>query len=243
LCGIFGVAGKFKNTDALKVFTDLAELNRDRGQLGYGLLVGNLDNTGMITKGPGDMDFSKIFDEGSASRGQTRFSVDNTIALLGHTRAPTGGTPTDTINCHPFSHELAGIDLAHNGILIDHEQLRALHPTVPEDVKTDSIALLYAIADEYMARRDLNLSAAIRSTCTRVRGSFACWIWERPLKSVYVFRSISPIHYRIDSQMFAFSSTPFEDSKELDEGRVLEYNAYLCHLYDRGKFVNYTYYA
>jgi glucosamine 6-phosphate synthetase-like amidotransferase/phosphosugar isomerase protein len=148
--------------------------------------------------------------------------------ILGHTRAPTGGAPVDFDNNHPFSAELHNgwpgrVYLAHNGILLNHVELRQVYGFyVPPQVQTDSAVIPYMVLAHWRERG--SIAEGIRQVCEELRGSYACWLWAAGLASLYVFRCISPLYYRRDDGLFAFSSVMFSGSVELPEGVVLEYN-------------------
>lgn len=243
MCGIFGIIGNISERSVSK-FIQLTTVNQERGQLGYGLLVANADGSGYVEKGAGEVDIVvKLAD----IELEKKVNMGQMIALLGHTRAPTGGAPVDKDNNHPFS--VSSLLLAHNGIIINEKELRLKHTNIPEQVKTDSIVILYEILSHWETP---SISDAVRLACEVIRGSYACWLWETWMKSLYLFRCISPLYVTdippedgsISADTFAFSSMPTEDvASELPQGRIIEYNAVMKALYGRGTFNFYTPYV
>ena len=156
------------------------------------------------------------------------------MVLLGHTRAPTGGAPVDYVNNHPF--EIGGYYLAHNGILINHEEVRKTLRSVPDEVQTDSITILHSIWEKDGAIED-----RIRKACEELKGSYACWLYDQALLQLYLFRCISPLFVRtMRSGTLAFSSEDFPLSVEFPEGVIARYTVRQAAFEERGHFSYYT---
>lgn len=90
---------------------------------------------------------------------------------IGHTRWATHGGPTDA-NAHPHISNDGKLAVIHNGIIENYVELRTelekRGHTFTSETDTESVAHL--LSDEFKKTSDL--SAAMRSVCKQLRGSF-----------------------------------------------------------------------
>ncbi|WP_049985957.1 glutamine--fructose-6-phosphate transaminase (isomerizing) [Halobellus rufus] len=111
---------------------------------------------------------------------------------IGHTRWSTHGAPSDA-NAHPHTDGENRVAVVHNGIIRNHETLRAElrdrgHEFTSE---TDTEVIPHLVADALDAGRDP--SAAFRSAVDRLEGSYAIAIVVEDSDEVYATRRGSPL--------------------------------------------------
>jgi len=242
MCGIFGVAGDVDKKEVDLFFGELLDANQERGQSAYGITLAYQRGT-VVKKGRGILDKNQASIYYREVPDSWRTFLPR--ALLGHTRAPTEGAPIDYDNNHPF--QINSLYLAHNGILINHKEVRqSLLPFLRSSIVTDSYVLLGTIWKEYRAYGEIpsRLSDAIVAACETIKGSFACWLWRNP--DLYLFRCISSLYYRHDKYLpdgtsaLVFSSERLPGGIELPEGIVLHFNTVWGYLERSGKFSYYS---
>ena len=124
MCGQCGIIlGKKRRTrkelEALgNMFTELLRYNERRGRDATGIYIADKNGIGKILKAP----ISAIHLTESSKYQEAIQSISNkTVALLGHTRWKTVGTPMVNENNHPISTEhCIG---THNGTIMNHNDL------------------------------------------------------------------------------------------------------------------------
>jgi glucosamine 6-phosphate synthetase-like amidotransferase/phosphosugar isomerase protein len=216
MCGIFGVvnfAGIVPND--LRVFEKLMYLNAKRGDRAFGMYDGQ-----RILKYSADWVWNlDVISELEYSQGQRRIYKSNIV--LGHHRAPTHGSPLDDNNNHPFKYK--DLVLAHNGIILNHKELRKEFPGDNPNIVTDSYTILTCIADKawpYVTTE--GYVKAVKEALSLLKGSFACWLYSESRGVLVVFNNISPIHVYVEKDSrLVFSSEPFEDAITEPNGRLL----------------------
>ena len=129
--------------------------------------------------------------------------TNQTIAIVGHTRAATTGSPAVNDNNHPiYDAPLLGV---HNGVIHNHRQLRAEYGAVAD---VDSAVILSVIKSELVGDEPLtrkNLVAAL----PKLQGSFAIAVTDLRDDSLFLARNAgSPmvITQRTNGQLW-FAST------------------------------------
>ena len=107
---------------------------------------------------------------------------------IGHTRWATHGKPTKT-NAHP--HSSNSFTLVHNGIIENHEQLKAeLKPKMTSETDTEVLAWLF---DRELKDKG-NVRSALVEALKQVRGTFGLALIHHDTPNVlYVARRSSPI--------------------------------------------------
>lgn len=226
MCGIFGLI----STTAVSQqrFIELAEHNRQRGNLGFGYTVGTaVDRTFTLhtSRHPGPFDPATV-------------AFSSARLALGHIRAPTAGQTTDLAAIHPFA---AGDGLlAHNGLLLNHTAFP--HWQLPAAQPIDSHVILGGI----QAHLDAGLAApdAIRATVSRLDGQQACWYWHNPGQKLYLWRVMAPIFIQPTAVDFTFSSLRAPGLSDLlPEGVVFELDPFTLRFVDITDFSYYSPYG
>lgn len=199
MCGIFGIVSLEQETQA--AFVALAELNKARGNRGFGGLWGD---GGALVPFRQPQPFDPTLVPAQAARVQ-----------LGHIRAPTGRQSTAVTDVHPFSAPCGW--LAHNGLLLNHEQFPQWQ--LDTAVMVDSAFILGGIQAHVAA--GLALPMAIRQTVEKLQGQQACWLWARPQGALYLWRVMAPVYIGHGHGRFVFSSVKHETAYErLAEGVI-----------------------
>nr|WP_073186718.1 glutamine--fructose-6-phosphate transaminase (isomerizing) [Tessaracoccus bendigoensis] len=93
--------------------------------------------------------------------------LPSTNIAIGHTRWATHGAPTDR-NSHP--HVAGRIAIVHNGIIENHDQLRAELPGDEFSSETDSEVAAHLLRREVEAGK--GLTEAVRAVVARLEGAF-----------------------------------------------------------------------
>lgn len=110
---------------------------------------------------------------------------------IGHTRWATHGEPSD-LNAHPHTDMKGDIAVVHNGIIENHEQLRAMLEgrgcVFVSQTDTEVIAHLLNVLDEG------NMAVTLRRAAAMLRGSYAlCVLTAREPGRLFCTRLDSPL--------------------------------------------------
>jgi glucosamine 6-phosphate synthetase-like amidotransferase/phosphosugar isomerase protein len=225
MCGIFGA------TD-LKTYESLYTANKVRGNFAGGSLYVAEAGDMYLKKWSGVKTSEEILDEYT-------WSHENTI-YMGHTQAPTSAERSYTVtSTHPFEH--GWFIVAHNGVLENHEAIQEEHLQSAEgdcdgmifnsmESKVDS-SVIPALIDELYVGCDV---LAINEAFSLIKGTFACWVYSKHTKSVYLVRSGSTLFGNDATGSFSSIAVPEVASSELSEGLI--YKVTTAGLSDVGKF-------
>jgi len=212
MCGIFGVIAKGSRQPIdYAQFRQLGAVNIERGNRAFGgLLIGE---TEQIFR----------FAHPYAPELIPLEAAQPHIAL-GHIRAPTGGQSEDVAEVHPF--ETRDLLLAHNGLLLNHEQFpqwRVIDPAL----HVDSQVIVGGIQCALDAGE--SVTQAIKSTVEKLDGQQACWLWHKPTQMIYVWRVMSPIYVSADESLPFITFSSVRDATQpqtlLEEGHIYQLDA------------------
>lgn len=127
-------------------------------------------------------------------------------AAIGHTRWATHGSPT-LINAHPHLNQEETIAVVHNGIIENHNEIRALledsgYSFISE---TDTEVITHLI--DYNRKHSKNLQKAIEKTLSELRGAYAVLIMssEEP-DTLYTAKLSSPLVLGVGKQAMFIAS-------------------------------------
>ncbi|MGD9702360.1 MAG: hypothetical protein AB7Q42_01045 [Acidimicrobiia bacterium] len=144
MCGLFGVLaapGQQLREQQILTFTHLGRQARRRGSDASGIV--RVDAGGAITVVKSDLDFGALA-KSPAARNLTDLARRGSArALFGHSRLETHGFSAAVENNQPVI--VGDWVVLHNGIITNHEQIRADHPSVDVngiDSDTASIGVL-----------------------------------------------------------------------------------------------------
>jgi len=245
MCGLFGFSSYGKNSiKNLNVLTNsLAEQAAERGT----------DATGIAFCMSGKVNILK--EPKSAYKINFKHS-DKVSALVGHTRHATQGDVKLNYNNHPFPGRVKGrtFALAHNGVLMNDEELRKSLRLPKTKIKTDSYIAVQLIE----SKKTLNADS-IKYMAEKVNGSFSFSIIDDtnniylvkgdsplsiihfPRLKIYVYASTEEILWRslIDSPLFdEVKSGEFSEVK-ITEGDILKICSDGNLVYDKFEYTHY----
>ncbi|MFB6080811.1 MAG: glutamine--fructose-6-phosphate transaminase (isomerizing) [Haloferacaceae archaeon] len=200
MCGIVGYAGPGDRTlDAL--LSGLATLEY-RGYDSAGVALRDGDDDGRLTvlKREGDLD--ALRDALAALDAPPRGTVG-----IGHTRWSTHGPPSDR-NAHPHTDDRNRVAVVHNGIVDNHEALRADLVAAGHEFtsETDTEVLAHLFAD---ALDDDDPATAFRRAVGRIEGSYAVAAVARDAEALFAARRDSPLVVGVgDDATYVASDVP-----------------------------------
>jgi len=134
---------------------------------------------------------------------------------LGHVQAPTSSCRDwSTETSHPF--EVGDWVVAHNGVLENDKQLKCDHSlTYSNPVDSFVIPAMLNSMDVGDPIR------CISETSSLLKGTFACWIYNKHYNKFYLIRSGSTLYH--DPERAAISSVSISSVAEtIDEGIIYE---------------------
>lgn len=234
MCGIWGVFAENERgiSDWQRTnFKALYALNARRGSLGLGMYDGE-----EVRRFP-DVNYDQQLVDIFAHE------HPNVKMLLGHSRAPTNGGKGVLAETHPI--EFGNLLLAHNGILFNHVELAykltAGQQRFEDPGHTlDSIVLtrwLYSAIERELGNIDIDVwhskpkkylhmyADCIEKALREVKGSFACWMYDKRRDCATLFCNISPLFVACAiGGYYVFSSEYFEGSAPLANGSIRCYN-------------------
>lgn len=187
MCGIFGT---IRRSDFIKLY----ELNKDRG----------VKSTGFCFNKP----FTLVKRSGEV---QGDYIPERYSLYLGHTRAPTNAVTAFAYDqAHPFTS--GDWVVGHNGIIHNFDKLKERY-----DIKSDvDSSCIPTLIDKHqgvykLATGEIN---SILAAIAELDGIYACWVFNRASKNLYLFRCASSIFVH----KHRFSSVDFEGATALEEG-------------------------
>jgi hypothetical protein len=142
---------------------------------------------------------TKFFREGSI----IYFTDAHTFLM--HTRLHTQGIVEHNENNHPFVTK--NFILAHNGSVHNDVELKREFK-IETDIECDSYVIVALIQHFFDAGKTVSESIAAMSRA--LRGNYACWLYHKDEKELYLFRhGTSPLSYYLDvkNKLLMFAST------------------------------------
>ncbi len=196
MCGIFG-------SFSFNEYKSLYNENKKRGTFSYGNLY---------TAKNGDMFIHK--NEGIINLNTHKKYTSEYDLFMGHTQAPTSSERSfSPVSSHPF--EYAQWIVAHNGILENYKELIGLY-FQDHNNPVDSSGIPRLI--HYMYGGDEVY--AISEACGSLKGTYACWIYNKNSKNTYLVRSGSTLFGNKTTGSFSSSKVVGKCTKTLDEGVI-----------------------
>jgi glucosamine 6-phosphate synthetase-like amidotransferase/phosphosugar isomerase protein len=203
MCGIFG-------SKDYKTYIKLYTKNRARGAFSYGSIMIDADMHACIKSAGVFKLTDKLY---LTMKGNKKKSFNSFKNYIGHSQAPTSSERKYTHNTtHPF--DTGKWYVAHNGVLSNEKELRALLKKYKNINSVDS-SLIPALID-YCCKNEKDEVRAICKALSMLKGNFGLWILNSKGHKVYLARSGSTLF--ADYLSNNFSSTKFEDYKPLQEG-------------------------
>src|SRR3989344_2297993 len=197
MCGIFGYIGNDERS-VLKAVRGLKDLE----YRGY-------DSWGVAVKTPRDIFIQKAVGKISSVPESNFNNIEGTISI-GHTRWATHGGVSPQ-NAHPHFNRNRTIAVVHNGIIENHEALRAIisekfgNQVFRSETDTEVIPLLI----ELFMDNGLSFERAFIKTARKLKGRFACVALHKDEPFILVAKEGSPLIMGVGTgEYFIASDTP-----------------------------------
>jgi len=161
---------------------------------------------------------------------------------IGHTRWSTHGPPTDA-NAHPHTDCVEDVAVVHNGIVENHETLKAELADHEFTSDTDTEVIPHLLEEALAADPEIDLLEAIQRVESRLEGSYAiCAVREDDDRIVVARRGSPLVVGRGDASSFVASDvTAFlehtRDVMYLEDGDVASVGADAVSVYHDGERV------
>ena len=213
MCGIYG-SSKFNE------FSDLYDLNSTRGEFAHGhLFLDPSTNTIETCRRPGRATYASETGTYLHLPDPISPSLEKTYELyIGHTQSPTGSVRNFTPETsHPF--ETNSWIVGHNGVINNYKEL--INTYLPDwwcDVDT---SVILGLLEMYTATRHTTpeVDNIVERVLNMLHGTYGLFIYNKPMKHLYLARSGSTLHY--NPNRLKFSSTPCEGLIPVPERELL----------------------
>ncbi|OGW82198.1 MAG: glutamine--fructose-6-phosphate aminotransferase [Omnitrophica bacterium RIFCSPLOWO2_12_FULL_44_17] len=181
MCGIIGYIGEKKVSDVL--VKGLSRLEY-RGYDSAGIAVLNEDGISVF-KEAGKLSQLKQMIHGVELTGHLG---------IAHTRWATHGEPSQR-NAHPHTDCTETVAIVHNGIIENHEEIRASLIRQGHEFRSDTDSEVIAhLIEEYHVKKGMSLVQAVRVMLGQLEGSYAlCAISQKDLNQFVAARNGSPL--------------------------------------------------
>ena len=228
MCGLFGFSryGNEKFAGLSDLTNSLAEQSAVRGTDATGIAFNRTNHLSILKDGK------------SAHRMALRHP-DEISALIGHTRHSTQGSERKNYNNHPFLGKTknAKFVLAHNGVLMNDNELRKELKLPKTKIETDSYIAVQLIESQnklgfkslkYMAEKVVgSFSFSVLDDMDNiylVKGDSPLCILHFPKEKMYVFASTEEILFKalIDSKLFSSLKKSEYEEVEIKDGDILK---------------------
>ena len=190
MCGIFGYITSEGQGPEIPRLRRLALATQSRGEHAFGLAWIDQDRRIHTFKRPGP---AEAYLDGLER-------CRSAVAVIGHCRFATHGSPQDNRNNHPHA-EGSGF-LVHNSVVHNHQQLVRRHHLVQQgQCDSEVLALLMAQCRGTIAKR-------AAWAASQAEGEMAMLgLWRRPAR-LLVLRRGRPLHFGLGRDGFYFASLP-----------------------------------
>lgn len=191
MCGIFGYAG---SEPCLHVITAGLQKLEYRGYDSAGVMVYD-----------GEIQVAKTAGKVADLLPRTTTLSTNAQIGMGHTRWASHGKPTTT-NAHP--HHTTEVAIVHNGIIENHDELRATLPVTNTTFKseTDTEVVLHLVAQ---ALQEYEPQVAFSHVMRRLKGLYSIAVFcKNDPHRIYLSRKGLPLAIALGKHANLFSSDP-----------------------------------
>ena len=194
MCGITARVGTDEVVDA--VLTGLENLE----YRGY-------DSAGIAVKNGSGLEIYKRKGEISEIEQDIRAEGPSGEVGIGHTRWSTHGPPTDE-NAHPHTDCTGQVAVVHNGIIENHDELKARLRERGHRFESDTdTEVVPHLIEEYLEETDVE--SAFRRTIRELEGSYAIATIVDGRETIYATRSGSPLVVGVgDGERYLASDIP-----------------------------------
>ena len=214
MCGIVGVAmlpgyGDMQRINTIrKIFTECLVFNEQRGKDAAGVAVIKKNGSLAIYKRP--ISVSRLVMTKEYKEIMSIVNQD-TIAILGHTRKPTKGSPNNNFNNHPI--QVGSVIGVHNGIIENDDDIfNRFHLQRQAEVDSEAIFALIKYSLEENSKQMLSqeeISTRILANFKFLSGTYAFIAVDTRYPSyIIVGKYMRPlsVHYNENLKAFFFSS-------------------------------------
>lgn len=172
MCGLFGVVKSLQGADGSRsieeLLLELGTLSESRGTEASGLAVATANYLGICK---GACAARRLLRSSQTHnlilRALTTDIATSRFAAIGHARMVTNGSEEDAQNNHPFFvDEVIGI---HNGIIVNHEEIRTRYPALQKTTDVDS-EVLFRLLGLHLSKGQ-SLPSAVASTFALCEGA------------------------------------------------------------------------
>lgn len=190
MCGVFGFVSHVGRGPQLQLLEVLAKVTQTRGPHAFGLAWLDRDGQLCTYKAPG----------AASDHLDAMFACRDAIAVIGHCRWATHGSPADNRNNHP--HPSGTGWLVHNGVVTNYADLVARH-RLPMESECDSetIGRLITHAGGSLLQRAVWAANQLEGTHA-VLG-----LWRSPARLLMI-RHGRPLHVGRGAAGYYFASLP-----------------------------------
>ncbi len=227
MCGLFGFTC-YGN--------EIMNLSKLTNSLSVQSAVRGTDAVGIAFAKGNNIAINKV---GKSARDYTFKHDDSVRTLIGHTRHSTQGSERRNYNNHPFFGKVKNTKfaLAHNGVLMNDDMLRASLKLPKTKIETDSYIAVQLIENKekldfeslaYMAESIYgSFSFSVldnKNNLYLVKGDSPLSILHFPENKVYVYASTDEILYRaiVDSPLFGELKACRFERIEITDGDILK---------------------
>jgi len=218
MCGIFGIGFLKDNSvnnkrEIIQLVRNLFKNVESRGRRASGIAITSSKDISVL-KGPMSgsqfietTEFSKLLNS-KLRLSETYVDVERTLAIIGHCRLDTKGSPSDNANNHPIVvNNIVGV---HNGVIGNDDAIYNVAPEgFPKRIGRVDSEVIFASIEYYRQTIELKMVEAIERTIRDIRGSVACAVVDaRSPYNLWLFRQNNPISVMLSEKagIFVFAS-------------------------------------
>ena len=231
MCGILGVCLNINisrsEDDLMQIkldFADLLSAAEVRGTDAAGVYIVNKDSEIVYHKAP--VAGSDLANSNELWDMLNDYVSEKTVAIIGHTRFATHGSPTNNDNNHPiFDHPIIGV---HNGMIRNHERLNKRFVKAAE---VDSAAIMSLL--RVKSKSKPMTVDTLANNLHELEGPFAIAVADtRKPNGIFMARNNNPVNFyreRNEGKLW-FASTPaiLAEGLSIEEDRTFEMPANKC---------------
>ena len=207
MCGIFGLVCSKKNAlspqSVMRLTNSLFQLSESRGKEASGIGI-YTDSSFQVFKEPiAGTSFVRLPQIHRHIQTATNTSPTSTpIALIGHSRIATNGTPADNDNNQPVAYGKTFV--IHNGIVLNVDQLWKKHTDIKRNLLVDT-ELIAALYDSYRNKK-LNPAQSLQGTFSEIQGEASIALFDTRNDSLLLATNTGSLYYITLPDAFIFAS-------------------------------------
>jgi glucosamine 6-phosphate synthetase-like amidotransferase/phosphosugar isomerase protein len=252
MCCIFGIGflngHQMKDPDAaIGITSALFKEAEAGGRAASGISIVREKTTGVLRRPMKSSDLVKTneylkFMEKYLTLGENQDGNDRIQSIIGHTRFPTKGKPSNNLNNHPqVINNVIGV---HNGVISNDDVLFDKFNKAFSRLARVDTEIIFQLISHFSRDEDKTITA-IQNTATLLQGSYACAVQNvnHPY-NLYLFRSGNPIRVQIfkDLGIIVFATREYfidvamkllDDVDQPKEIEIISENGLAINLFNR----------